>query len=106
MIACLIKIFILTCRYIGFLDAKRHDSVGGLVSLAEFCFLNPDIRFKKTCLDSKNDNYATYELCKEWGINPFIDLNSNRGHPESIPKRLTVDGDGTPLCAADFRMVY
>ena len=47
-----------------------------------------------------------YELCKEWGINPFIDLNSNRGHPESIPKRLTVDGDGTPLCAADFRMVY
>ena len=92
--------------HIRFLDAKRHDSVGGLVSLAEFRSLNPDVRFKNLCLDSANDNYPTYELCKEWGVIPFIDLNSSRGRPESIPKRLTIDEDGTPLCAAGFRMTY
>ena len=47
-----------------------------------------------------HDNYPTYELCKKWNIAPFIDLNSNRGRPESIPKRLDIDTDGTPLCAA------
>lgn len=90
--------------HIRFMDAKRHDSVGGLVSLAEFRSLNPDINFQNLCLDSANDDYPTYELCREWNVIPFIDLNSNRGRPESIPKRLNIDKDGTPLCNAGFRM--
>lgn len=40
-----------------------------------------------------------------WGIRPFIDLNSNRSRPDSIPDTISIDGDGTPLCMAGFRMV-
>lgn len=92
--------------HIRFLDAKRHDSVGGLVSLAEFHSMMPDLKIKNLCFDSANDNYPTYELCRDWNITPFIDLNSNRGRPETIPKRITIDNDGTPLCQAGFRMTY
>lgn len=65
--------------HIRFFDAKRHDSVSSIVSLAEFRRLNPDLPVKNLCLDSAHDNYPTYELCKTWRISPFIDLNSNRG---------------------------
>lgn len=92
--------------HIRFLDAKRHDSVGGLVSLSEFQSISPFVKITNLCLDSAHDNYPTYGLCKDWGIIPFIDLNSNRGRPDSIPKRLDIDKDGTPLCAAGFRMVH
>ncbi len=92
--------------HIRFLGAKRHDSVSGIISLAEFRQLNPALPIKRICLDSAHDNYPTYELCKEWGIMPFIDLNSNRSRPETIPKHLHVDTDGTPLCPAGFRMVH
>ena len=54
---------------------------------------------------SNHDNYATYGLCQKWGIRPFIDLNSNRGRPDSIPDTVSIDSDGTPLCMAGFRMV-
>lgn len=89
-----------------FLDARRHDSVSGIVSLAEFRMLNPEFIITNLCMDSANDNYPTYELCKAWDIHPFIDLNSNRGRPASIPERLNIDKDGTPLCQAGFRMTH
>lgn len=92
--------------HIRFFDAKRHDSVAGIVSLAEFRMLNPEFVISNLCLDSAHDNYPTYELCKEWSIIPLIDLNSNRGRPASIPQHLSIDKDGTPLCQAGFRMVY
>ena len=92
--------------HIRFFDARRHDSVSGIVTLAEFRKITPGLQIKNICMDSANDNYPTYELCKEWNIAPFIDLNSNRGRPESIPKNLSIDPDGTPLCAAGLRMVY
>lgn len=92
--------------HIRFFDARRHDSVSGIVALAEFRKINHYLQIKNLCLDSAHDNYPTYELCKKWNIAPFIDLNSNRGRPESIPKRLDIDTNGTPLCAAGFRMVY
>lgn len=92
--------------HIRLVDARRHDSVTGLVSLAEFHSLNPDIKISNLCLDSAHDNYPTYNLCKDWDIRPFIDLNSNRGRPSSIPNHITIDQDGTPLCHAGHRMVY
>lgn len=91
--------------HIRFFDAKRHDSVSRMISLAEFRQMNPGIQVKNLCLASAHDNYPTYVLCKKWGIRPFIDMNSNRGRPQTIPKHLDID-DGTPLCAAGFRMVY
>lgn len=92
--------------HIRFFDAKRHDSVSAIVSLAEFRNLSPGLQIKNICLDSAHDNYPAYELCKKWNLAPFIDLNSNRGRPESIPKHLHINSNGTPLCAAGFRMVY
>jgi len=92
--------------HIRYFDARRHDSVSGLVSLAEFHALNPDFPLTNLCLDSAHDNYPTYNLCNEWGIIPFIDLNSNRGRPASIPDKITIDTDGTPLCQEGYRMVH
>ena len=80
--------------HIRFFDTRRHDSVSGIITLAEFRKINPDLQIKNLCLDSAHDNYPTYELCKKWDIMPFIDLNSNRGEPETIPKRLDIDTDG------------
>ena len=89
-----------------FFDARRHDSVSGIVSLKEFRDLNPDIPVRDLCLDSAHDNYPTYQLCKTWEIRPFIDLNSKSGRPKSIPDSIRIDPDGTPVCQAGYRMVY
>lgn len=91
--------------HLRFLDARRHDSVSLIVSLREFKTINPDIPVRDLCLDSAHDNYATYELCRKWNIRTFIDLNTNRGCPGSIPDSVSIDQDGTPLCMAGFRMV-
>lgn len=88
-----------------FTSAKRHDSVNALVTLHEFRKHAPDIPIGNLCLDSANDNYPTYELLQKWKITPFIDLNTNRGRPASIPDSITIDTDGTPLCNAGHRMV-
>ena len=74
--------------HIRFLDAGRHDSVSGIVTLKEFRDLNPAIPIQNLCFDSANDNYPTYHLCKTWDIRPFIDLNANRGMPKSIPDEM------------------
>ena len=74
--------------HIRFLDARRHDSVSGIVTLKEFRGLNPDIPIQNLCFDSANDNYPTYNLCKTWGIRPFIGLNASRGIPNSIPDEI------------------
>lgn len=91
--------------HLRFLDARRHDSVSLIVSLREFKAINPDIPVRDLCLDSAHDNYATYELCRKWNIRTFIDLNTKRGRPGSIPDSISIDQDGTPLCMAGFRMV-
>ncbi|WP_243119488.1 transposase [Roseburia sp. 1XD42-69] len=92
--------------HIRFLDARRHDSVSGIVTLKEFRGLNPNIPIQNLCFDSANDNYPTYNLCKTWGIRPFIDLNASRSMPKSIPDEIIIDKDGTPICQAGYRMVY
>lgn len=92
--------------YIRFFDAKRHDSVSGILSLADFLKVTPEVKIDNVCLDSAHDNYPTYQLCKEWNITPFIDLNTNRGKPKTIPDEIEIDTDGTPKCQAGHRMVY
>ncbi|MGV8984457.1 MAG: hypothetical protein ACOH2C_25095, partial [Clostridium sp.] len=67
--------------YLRFVEESRHDSVTGIVALAEFRELLPQFNISNYALDSANDNYPTYELCSKWNINPFIDLNSkNKGN--------------------------
>lgn len=91
--------------HLRFLDARRNDSVSAVIALHEFRLLNPGLPVHSLCLDSANDNYATYQLCKDWEIIPFIDLNPNQGRPVSIPGEFTIDQDGTPLCQGGHRMV-
>lgn len=100
------------CRYkvdlpllVRFTSAARHDSINGLVALHEFRKHAGEISIRNLCMDSANDNYDTYHLLENWGIRPFIDLNSKRGRPKTIPSTIDIDTDGTPLCSAGHRMV-
>jgi len=71
--------------YFRFVGANRHDSVSGVVALAEFRELCPDLPIINIALDSAHDNYPTYHLCSEWKITPFIDLNpKNNATPENL----------------------
>ena len=80
---------------VRYTDAVRHDSVNGIVALFELRKHAPDIKIENLCLDSANDNYPTYELCKHWKIKPFIDLNKRTDRPDSVPERINIDTDGT-----------
>jgi hypothetical protein len=89
-----------------FVAANRHDSVSGLVALAELREISPQLNVKNVCFDSANDNYATYELLREWGIIPFIDLNHNVGAKPTYPPALSVTKNGVPVCAGGHEMVH
>jgi hypothetical protein len=89
-----------------FVSAKRHDSVTGIVALAELKEVSPFLTIKNVCLDSANDNYPTYELFNSWNYIPFIDLNSNRGKPTTLPPALSITEQGVPICLSSHEMVY
>ena len=89
-----------------FVSAKRHDSVTAVVALAELKSVTPSLNIKNICLDSANDNYPTYELFDTWDYIPFIDLNSNRGKPATLPPALSINEHGVPTCLSDYEMVY
>lgn len=92
--------------YLRLVDAKRHDSVSAVVALAEFRDLYPNLNVDTFISDSASDNYATYELLNQWGINAVIALNhSNKGNFK-YDERFTVDENGIPLCPGGHRMVH
>lgn len=63
------------------------------------------LRNQKLEKSGRKDLFPHNKNWKEWDIQPFIDLNSNRGRPKSIPDNIVIDEDGTPLCHAGHRMV-
>jgi len=90
--------------YLRFLDASRHDSISAVVALAEFKDLYPNLVVDTFISDSASDNYATYQLLDEWGINPVIALNkTNKGYRKF--KECVVNENGIPVCAAGHMMV-
>ena len=90
--------------HIRFVDARRHDSVTAIVCLDEYRQISGNPRIGRLCLDSANDNYATYEHLEKHGILPFIDLNLHRGKNKEIHDNIVVRPDGTPLCEAGLPM--
>ncbi len=91
--------------YLRIVQAPRHDGVSAVVALAEARKLYPDFKFGSFCADSASDNYATYELLHEWGINAFIPLNEkNKGH-YTYPPHVTVNENGVPICMGGHTMV-
>ena len=90
--------------YLRFLEANRHDSISAVIALAEFRDLYPNLVVDTFISDSASDNYATYRLLNEWGINAVIALNKtstgNRTYGECF-----VNEYGVPVCPGGHPMV-
>lgn len=74
-----------------FTIARRHDSVSFLVAFRELEEHMPDLPIENMCLDSAMDNLPTYNLLKQRKIRAFIDLNSKRSRPKTIPDTINID---------------
>lgn len=92
--------------YLRLVEASRHDSISAVVALAEFRDLYPNLTIDTFISDSASDNYATYQLCNHWNINPVIALNSTNKGNFKYPKSLSVNENGVPLCPGGYVMVY
>lgn len=91
--------------YFRFVGANRHNSVSGVVAIAEFRELCPDLPIHNILLDSAHDNYPTYHLCVEWNMIPFIDLNPSNNGNITYPDVVTVNEKGVPICMEGRSMV-
>jgi len=92
--------------YLRLVDAKRHDSISAVAALAEFRDLYPNLTIENFISDSASDNYATYELLHNWGINAIIALNNTNKGNFKYSERLTIDENGVPVCPGGYKMVY
>lgn len=106
MLSCYNKIFHVDLPlYFRFVNANRHDSIPGVVALAEYRELCPDLPIRNIVLDSAHDNYPTYHLCNEWDMIPFIDLNPGNNGNLTYPGAVTVNEKGVPVCIEGQPMV-
>ena len=92
--------------YLRVVDAKRHDSVSAVVSLAQVKDIYPNLSLDTFISDSASDNYPTYKLLDEWGIKAVIALNTkNKGNYKNPPP-IGVNEHGVPICPAGNLMIY
>jgi hypothetical protein len=92
--------------YLRLVDAKRHDSVSAVVSLAEVRELYPNLTFYTFISDSASDNYPTYELLNKWNINAVIALNTKtKGNFKNLPP-IGVNENGVPICPGGNLMIH
>lgn len=92
--------------YLRLVDAKRHDSVSAVISLAEIRDLYPNLNFDTFISDSASDNYPTYRLLNELGINAVISLNTKNKGNFKYPPPIEIDKHGAPICSAGNSMLY
>ena len=92
--------------YLRLVDAKRHDSVSAVVSLAQAREIYPNLTFDTFISDSASDNYPTYELLHEWNMNAVIALNTkNNGNFKNSPP-IGVNEHDVPICPGGNLMIY
>ena len=86
--------------YIRIVQAKRHDSSTTIFAMNEFRQLFPQFTVKDVLFDGAMDNLPTYQLCRHWGIRPFIPLDDNSKLTEdNLPQGVVgFDNKGRPLC--------
>lgn len=60
--------------------------------------LLPEANVTKLLLDSAHDTMPYYEYCRDHGIVPFIDLNTEGGCPPVYKDDFTINNDGVPVC--------
>ena len=89
--------------YLRFVEAKRHDSVSLVASLAHVRFLYKDfLSFDAIIADAAHDNYPTYDMLHQWRIKPFIDLSARADDKvQSVP----LSTNGLPVCPDGYEMV-
>lgn len=87
-----------------FTSAKRHDSINFLYAIDALGRHAPGIEPKNICLDSAHDNLPTYSLLERWGINALIDINPRASSCDGLPKDISLDKHGHPLCQGGFPM--
>lgn len=91
--------------FVSVAQASRHDSVLGVVALAEFKKLQPHLEIAKAVWDSAHDAYDFYRLHREWNIEPFIELNARHKGCRKLSS-IEVNQYGVPRCPQGCLMVY
>lgn len=76
------------------------------MALALFRDLHPRLKIERTLWDSAQDVYDFYELHRQWGIEPFIDLNHRAKGKFSLPQPLSINEHGIPCCPAGQCMIF
>lgn len=87
--------------FLSFADARRHDSVTGLLALHKAIdFMHYPIQV--ATFDKAHDALGYYLLQPHWNLSLIIPLNErNQGHC-TYPPPLTLNQEGHPLCSANL----
>ena len=84
--------------YLKFVEASRFDGVSFVAALAHARYMYRDLlSFDCFLGDSAHDNYATYDLLKQWSIKPFIDLNKRQSCDVKL-QNIPLAKCGAPIC--------
>ena len=90
--------------YMKFVEAQRFDGVTLIAALAHARHIYEGfLTFDSLLADSAHDNYPTYDLLTQWGIKPFIALNSRT--PDSVKlQNIPTNENGVPICDSGHEM--
>jgi len=92
--------------YLRLVNASRHDSVTGVVALAEGRKLYPNLRFEGFVGDSAHDAYDYYRLLHKWEQAAFIALNERASGNFKYEPPIKVNEFGIPICPKGYPMAY
>jgi len=84
--------------------ASKHDSHSFCEAFFRLRAFAPDLMLSQLILDSAHDNMATYRLCQQNNITPFIDLNLGNSKKTVDYHGVTLGPDGIPVCSAGHKM--
>ena len=91
--------------YLSLGYASTHDALTTITSTARMLDMNPSLKPRYMCFDSAMDSANIYKHLRHNNIIPIIDWNPrHNGSKNPYAKFENIDSDGTPLCAAGYRM--
>lgn len=84
--------------------ASMHDSVGWVLSWAEFSQRFNLSAVEKVLFDAAHDAYAIYELIEHSQAEPIIDLNKRAKNDVRIDGDVKISPQGVPICPIGKKM--
>ncbi|ALX50666.1 MULTISPECIES: transposase [Lentibacillus] len=84
--------------------ASCHDSVGFIVSWAEFSQRFNSGAIDKILLDAAHDAYAIYEMIDHQQMEPIIDLNKRAKKNLETDSDIQLSPEGVPICPIGKKM--